>query len=417
MGINVFPEPSSSGVNYNGGVEANRPADPAEGTTYFNTTTTAIEIYNGTAWQVIVQPSGLPTFNTASGSLGNVNEQTALTGQFTISATDPEGGAITYSVKDATPNWLSIGSSSGVLSGTTPSVTTDTVVSFTIRATDAFGFFADRAFSIEVKDAIFVEYVILAGGGGGGGGEGNSAGDGGGGGGGGGYITGNTTVDKVTHTVVVGAGGAGQPGAPAGGGSGDNGVLSRIHVGGTTIAGLTVNGGGGGGGNDGQGQDGGCGGGDSGDASGAGGAGNPGFAGGSAGGGARSGGGGGGMSAVGTAVSGGGSGGAGVTDPIKSIAVGGGGAGGRGANQTQVGVGATAFGGGNDSANGTANTGGGGGAGQSGSNAGGNGGSGRIIIKTLSQASATTGSPTATTSGSYYIYDYTASGSITWSQE
>jgi hypothetical protein len=413
MSSSVFPVPSSSGVNYNGGVEANRPADPAAGTTYFNTDLTAIEIYNGTDWQVITQPSGLPEFVTASGSLGDVNEQTALIGQFTVEATDPEGGAITYTLKDDDPAWLSIGSTSGVLSGTTPSVTTDTVVSFAIRATDAFGFFADRTFSIEVKDAIFIEYVILAGGGGGGGGELNSAGDGGGGGGGGGYITGNTAVEKVTHTVVIGAGGAGQAGSPAQG-SADNGVLSRIHIDGATVSGLTVNGGGGGGGNDGEGQDGGCGGGQSGDAGGAGGVGDPGFDGGAAGGG-RSGGGGGGMSAVGTAVLGGGSGGAGVTDPIKSIAVGGGGAGGRGSNTTQVGVGATAFGGANDGNNGTANTGGGGGAGQSGGNTGGSGGSGRIIIKTLSEASATTGSPTVTTSGSYHIYDYTASGSITWS--
>ncbi len=417
MGINVFPEPSSSGVNYDGGVQANRPADPAVGTTYFNTDLSAIEIYNGTEWQTITQPSGLPEFVTASGSLGSVNEQTALTGQFTISATDPEGGAISYSVKDSIPAWLSIGATSGVLSGTTPSVTTNTVVSFTIRATDPFGFFSERGFSVTVVDAILVEYVILAGGGGGGGGESNSAGDGGGGGGGGGYITGNTSLDKVTYTVAVGGGGAGQAGSPGSQTFADNGTLSRIHIGGTTVSGLTVNGGGGGGGNDGQGQDGGCGGGDSGDASGLGGAGNPGFAGGGAGGGARSGGGGGGMSAVGTAVSGGGSGGAGVTDPIKSIAVGGGGAGGRGSNVSQVGVGATAFGGGNNGTNGTANTGGGGGAGQSGGNPGGNGGSGRIILKTLSQASATTGSPTVTTSGSYHIYDYTASGSITWSQE
>jgi hypothetical protein len=66
-------------------------------------------------WQTITQPSGLPEFVTASGSLGTELEQTALTGQFTVEATDPEGGAITYSVKDADPAWLSIGSSSGVL--------------------------------------------------------------------------------------------------------------------------------------------------------------------------------------------------------------------------------------------------------------------------------------------------------------
>ena len=416
MGINVFPEPSSSGVNYDGGVVANRPANPVTGTTYYNTTGDAIEIYDGTAWKTITQPSGVPTWNTAAGSLGSVSEQTALSGQFTVSATDPEGGAISYSVKDSNPAWLSIGSTSGVLSGTTPSVTVDTVVSFTIRATDGFGFFTDRSFSITVLDAIIVDYVLLAGGGGGGGGESNSAGDGAGGGGAGGYKTGTAYLSKTLHSIEVGSGGAGQAGSPSQGGFGSPGNLSRIHINGTTVGTLTAAGGGGGGGNDGQGQNGGCGGGDSGDASGGGGIGSLGFDGGGAGA-SRSGGGGGGMSAVGTSASGGGNGGAGVTEPIKSNSIGGGGAGGRGSNVSQVGVGATAFGGGNNGANGTTNTGGGGGGGQSGPNNGGSGGSGRVILKTLTQASATTGSPTITTSGSYYIYDFTASGSITWSQE
>jgi hypothetical protein len=37
-----------------------------------------------------------------------------------------------------------------------------------------------------------------------------------------------------------------------------------------------------------------------------------------------------------------------------------------------------------------------------------------VIIRTLSTASATTGSPTLTTDGSYNIYKFTGSGSITF---
>jgi hypothetical protein len=37
-----------------------------------------------------------------------------------------------------------------------------------------------------------------------------------------------------------------------------------------------------------------------------------------------------------------------------------------------------------------------------------------VIIRTLATASATTGSPTVTTDGSYNIYTFTGSGSITF---
>jgi len=45
---------------------------------------------------------------------------------------------------------------------------------------------------------------------------------------------------------------------------------------------------------------------------------------------------------------------------------------------------------------------------------GGNGGSGVVIIRSLNTAAATTGAPTQTTDGSYKIYTFTASGSITF---
>jgi hypothetical protein len=45
---------------------------------------------------------------------------------------------------------------------------------------------------------------------------------------------------------------------------------------------------------------------------------------------------------------------------------------------------------------------------------GGSGGSGVVILKSLNQARVTTGSPTTSTSGGYYIYTFTGSGSITF---
>jgi hypothetical protein len=80
-------------------------------------------------------------------------------------------------------------------------------------------------------------------------------------------------------------------------------------------------------------------------------------------------------------------------------------------------LGGTGGGGGAGNGNGNNNAtsnrgGGGGGAGDSGS--GGNGGSGIVILRTEQAAITTTGSPVATTSGSYYIYQFNATGSITF---
>jgi hypothetical protein len=44
----------------------------------------------------------------------------------------------------------------------------------------------------------------------------------------------------------------------------------------------------------------------------------------------------------------------------------------------------------------------------------GTGGSGVVIIRTLLTAASTTGSPTVTTDGSYNVYKFTGSGSITF---
>ena len=93
-----------------------------------------------------------PSWSTASGSLGSVLENTSA--NLTVSATDQDGDTIAYSETGGTvlsSNGLSINSSTGAITGTAPTVSADTTLSFTLRAT-ANSKTVDRAFSIIVND-------------------------------------------------------------------------------------------------------------------------------------------------------------------------------------------------------------------------------------------------------------------------
>lgn len=247
-----------------------------------------------------------------------------------------------------------------------------------------------------------LDYLVVAGGG---------AGDGGAGGAGGLIYAVSARVELgVTYTVTVGAGGM----ASAAGDAATSGNNSSF-VGSTAIGGgagrytlNSVSGGSGSGGAHG-GKIGGSGTAGQGNAGGNGSAGN------------SSGGGGGAGGVGGNAPSNtvGGAGGIGLQYSISGTATyyAGGGGGGCPTGGTG-GTGGNGGGGNGASAgagNGTANTGGGGG-GIYQTYPAGNGGSGIVILRFLSTVtvSSTTGSPTITTDGSYKVYKFTSSGTITF---
>jgi|TARA_R100000479_G_scaffold123388_1_gene63777 hypothetical protein len=94
-----------------------------------------------------------PVWSTASGQVGgNIFESIAMTNT-TLTATDPEGDTIAYSIQSgALPTGISLNSSTGVLSGTpSASITSDTTSNFTVRATSGTNT-TDRAFNIVVKN-------------------------------------------------------------------------------------------------------------------------------------------------------------------------------------------------------------------------------------------------------------------------
>ena len=107
-----------------------------------------IENPDGNAVQTsaVLTVSDAPGWITAAGSLGS------FSGGDTISVTVAATNATSFSKTSGTfPGGLSLNTSSGVISGTESGTTSDTTFSFTIRATDAQGQTADRAFSITIN--------------------------------------------------------------------------------------------------------------------------------------------------------------------------------------------------------------------------------------------------------------------------
>lgn len=274
--------------------------------------------------------------------------------------------------------------------------------------------------SYQYSGPLVVDYLIVAGGGGGGGADDNLGGQGGAGAGGLLFANGQPREKGVLYQIVVGAGGSGEVVneffntviTPSTNGA-DTSAFGLTAIGGaTTIRGNQPSGGSGGGqfrrfsvglGTAGQGNNGGLANAD-----------------------VNGGGGGGGAGSVGGNASGasGGNGGAGLEWPTGSGNYYAGGGGGGAETNGTPGIGGIGGGGdGGDHPNpghpGLPNTGGGGGGGGvddvdrgAFGFGGGNGGSGIVIIRTLSTAVETTGSPTITQDGSFNVYTFTGSGSI-----
>ena len=93
--------------------------------------------------------SDAPAWTTAAGSLGSNAAGSSVS--YTVAAT----GATSFAIQSGSlPGGISLNSSTGVISGTESGATAETTYSFTIRATDAEGQTADRAFSITITVGI-----------------------------------------------------------------------------------------------------------------------------------------------------------------------------------------------------------------------------------------------------------------------
>ena len=93
--------------------------------------------------------SDAPAWTTSAGSLGSNAAGSSIS--YTVAATN----ATSFAVQSGSlPGGTSLNTSTGVISGTESGATNETTYSFTIRATDAEGQTADRAFSITITVSI-----------------------------------------------------------------------------------------------------------------------------------------------------------------------------------------------------------------------------------------------------------------------
>ena len=108
----------------------------------------------------ILSASASPTFSTSAGSIGTVSAGSTVSLNIDASSDSTVAFSETTSVLTSNANTpaqtmnLTLNSSTGAITGTAPSPTSDTTYTFTIRATDAESQTADRDFSITVSVGI-----------------------------------------------------------------------------------------------------------------------------------------------------------------------------------------------------------------------------------------------------------------------
>ena len=93
--------------------------------------------------------SDAPAWTTSAGSLGSNAAGSSVS--YTVAATNATSFAIQ---SGSLPGGVSLNTSTGAITGTESGATSETTYSFTIRATDAQGQTADRAFSITITVGI-----------------------------------------------------------------------------------------------------------------------------------------------------------------------------------------------------------------------------------------------------------------------
>jgi hypothetical protein len=117
-----------------------------------------VKVTNGSGLSAVLENQinidASPVWSTNSGTLTTVSDISTGT-HATLSATDPEGQSVSYTVASgALPGGLSLNSSTGVISGDPDNVTGSTTSNFTVDASDGTGNIVNRSFNIIVTPAL-----------------------------------------------------------------------------------------------------------------------------------------------------------------------------------------------------------------------------------------------------------------------
>jgi len=117
-----------------------------------------VKVTNGSGLSAVLENQinidASPIWSTNSGTLATISDATTGT-HVTVSATDPEGQSVSYTIASgAMPSGLSLNSSTGVISGDPDNVSGSTTSNFTVGASDGTGNTVNRSFNIIVNPAL-----------------------------------------------------------------------------------------------------------------------------------------------------------------------------------------------------------------------------------------------------------------------
>lgn len=204
-----------------------------------------VKVTNTTGLSSSLTPAGVvdsaPVWNTGAGSLGTYYDTQRSGISIQLSATDPDGTSVSYTVVSGSlSSGLSLNSGNGIISGNANAVGGDTTSNFTVRASSN-SVNIDRSFSITIKAPVQAAFgpqngtyspqswtkpsgvtsfnIYVWGAGGGSGANGSQIG------GAGGYSTASVTANSASQTFGVYVGQGGFYSDQNGGGGGYSGVF------------------------------------------------------------------------------------------------------------------------------------------------------------------------------------------------
>jgi hypothetical protein len=103
-----------------------------------------------------------PVWSTTAGNLGTIYDASRTGRTFTVAATDADGNALTYAVTSGSlPTNMTLNTSTGVISGTTSAVGSDTTFTFSITPSGAGFVGPSRSFNIIVKAPVVQSFTTV----------------------------------------------------------------------------------------------------------------------------------------------------------------------------------------------------------------------------------------------------------------